>query len=485
MTGRCQMTMRSTVLLFAFLVSAHADTLTLRNGMYVTGNWIGSDATQIFFQVNKQIRPYSRSEVLMVTFDSGTPPPPVKKEPGDPVTIGQTIDQVEANLGKPAEQFNISTKKIYIYDVPPVKITFRDGKVVDSAKPPAATAGPDQLPPVKAAAASTGSDQSPAVNVNTTVVTRLVPPLSGGVCNIPIAQETAFLTTDMGVWFFVSLSVLRKGEKGRIEWRNPSGTVMRITEIDGLNRTYLCQSDSLPLAGQPASFTPGEWEVRLYWGDQSVASLPFRVSIPPAGALELKGSTVLPLATALVPYYYRFTLAGGTPPYRWSGGDPASGLTLSADGVLSGSPARQGSLRIPLKVQDSAGNSLTRAVGVGVLRRPDVRAGSAVLTTSPAQADLCRNSTAMRDFRTTESRIWLVFAVQGEKANQNGQVQWLNPAGDVAWRDTFRSTKDGDECRQTSLPPAQIKDLEPGAWRVRLLWEWGEVFSLPFTLTTP
>jgi hypothetical protein len=69
------MTPRAAVLLFVVFVSAHADTLTLRNGPPVTGTWLGIDAAQIKFQVNDQIRIYLRSDVLGGTFGDVAPPP--------------------------------------------------------------------------------------------------------------------------------------------------------------------------------------------------------------------------------------------------------------------------------------------------------------------------------------------------------------------------------------------------------------------------
>ena len=128
----------STILFFALLGSAHADTLSLRNGTSVTGSWLGGDAGQITFLVNNQVRTYPRSDVSEVTFgpeptaslplaQPPQPPPASSKE----LKPGQTIDQVEATLGKPAQVFNVSGKRIYVYKDPAVKVTFQDGKLVD------------------------------------------------------------------------------------------------------------------------------------------------------------------------------------------------------------------------------------------------------------------------------------------------------------------------------------------------------------------
>jgi hypothetical protein len=75
---------------------------------------------------------YSRSDVLELTLGGATssvaatvtsPPTTIKQ--------GDTFDQVEAALGEPAQRFILGAKEIYIYDVPPMRIVFRDGKVID------------------------------------------------------------------------------------------------------------------------------------------------------------------------------------------------------------------------------------------------------------------------------------------------------------------------------------------------------------------
>jgi len=57
--------------------------------------------------------------------------PPLIPEQG-PLKNGMTIDQVEAELGKPARSFEAANHgMIYIYKNPTMKITFKDGKAVD------------------------------------------------------------------------------------------------------------------------------------------------------------------------------------------------------------------------------------------------------------------------------------------------------------------------------------------------------------------
>ncbi|HEV2719445.1 MAG TPA: Ig domain-containing protein [Thermoanaerobaculia bacterium] len=79
---------------------------------------------------------------------------------------------------------------------------------------------------------------------------------------------------------------------------------------------------------------------------------------PPTGFVILPPSTLLPLATTAVPYKQVFTAKGGTPPYRFEvvvAQALPPGLHLSADGVLSGTPSKQGRFNFSVTAHDSAG----------------------------------------------------------------------------------------------------------------------------------
>ncbi len=71
----------------------------------------------------------------------------------------------------------------------------------------------------------------------------------------------------------------------------------------------------------------------------------------------LLGESTLPTGTAGTPYTALFTASGGTPPYqfrKYAGQIPA-GLTLSADGTLSGTPTARGSGTFIVQVSDANG----------------------------------------------------------------------------------------------------------------------------------
>jgi hypothetical protein len=77
------MTIRSIALLILLGVSAHADTLILRNGKRVTGRWWATDGKVISFLVNNRLEWYSQSDVVEVVFGdeppANAPPAPQKR----------------------------------------------------------------------------------------------------------------------------------------------------------------------------------------------------------------------------------------------------------------------------------------------------------------------------------------------------------------------------------------------------------------------
>ena len=105
--------MKRSILFLCLLV--RADTLSLRNGTSVSGNWVSIDSREISFTVNGEVRSYPRADVWRVTFGEAK------------VKLGQTIDEVKTALGQPKYVINNEAKTIYVYA--DTKIAFIDGKV--------------------------------------------------------------------------------------------------------------------------------------------------------------------------------------------------------------------------------------------------------------------------------------------------------------------------------------------------------------------
>ena len=91
---------------------------------------MGMDLGQVRFQVNGQVVTYRRSEVSEIALNRAKVP---TSDNRPLIRPGETIEEVEAVLGKPQELFDMGAKKVYLYDNPARKVTFRDGKVVEGA----------------------------------------------------------------------------------------------------------------------------------------------------------------------------------------------------------------------------------------------------------------------------------------------------------------------------------------------------------------
>ncbi len=96
-----------------------------------------------------------------------------------------------------------------------------------------------------------------------------------------------------------------------------------------------------------------------------------------AFSLRVTAPTVtLDVATAVLPtgvagrdYRAQLIAVGGTLPYEWASldADLPPGLSLQADGVLSGAPGAPGNLRLSVRVRDSVGNTATKELSLNVI----------------------------------------------------------------------------------------------------------------------
>ncbi|MGA9768516.1 MAG: putative Ig domain-containing protein [Blastocatellia bacterium] len=137
---------------------------------------------------------------------------------------------------------------------------------------------------------------------------------------------------------------------------------------DGLQMT-----EAGVISGKPT--TPGEdisFDVRLL--DQSGQNLTktFSIDIDPAPQLTILSQNPLPLAAVGVPYRNELKATSGTAPYEWDKkkkkktGQYPDGVTLSPDGVLSGTPTAQGVSNFTIRVTDSNGKKATKALAIEV-----------------------------------------------------------------------------------------------------------------------
>jgi hypothetical protein len=334
------------------------------------------------------------------------------------------------------------------------------------------------------AAAPQAAEQAIGIQLTGARLVRTPPPGLIGP-RVIVDTETEFLTTDPGAWYVVTYTGGHKDDKLRAEWRNPLGTVIQrddFTQLREGSPTRLVWR--LLIAGAPASFTPGEWQARLFWNDRGIATGAFKISVPPESTVSIANRTLLPQGTLTAPYRLQLTARGGTAPYRWTASKALpAGLTLSETGTISGTPQRRGSFRAILEARDSAGNPVARTFGmaVGPAAANGVQAATRNLLKSGGP-NACSQTGSQTDFSAADSIVVLAATLEAPRGRE-GRIEWLNPRGEVFQVNRVAKTAERQECIVKALPLAGHKAAqEPGDWRVRLFWADAEVFTLKFTV---
>ena len=104
----------------------------------------------------------------------------------------------------------------------------------------------------------------------------------------------------------------------------------------------------------------------------------------------------LPTALQSVEYTQALSARGGTAPYTFTldAGTLPTGMTLSAEGALSGTPSATGSFEVTIRATDALGFSGTRAYALTVIARPDPTRDPEVRGLLEAQAEATRRFAA-------------------------------------------------------------------------------------------
>jgi hypothetical protein len=101
------------------------------------------------------------------------------------------------------------------------------------------------------------------------------------------------------------------------------------------------------------------------------AAVSLTVSQPTAGGPKITGPASLPEGTVGIAYSQTFTATGGTGQLTWSMvSSSTKDLTLSASGVLSGTPQTAGTFQLTVQVKDSASEPVTDSRTLSVTVNP-------------------------------------------------------------------------------------------------------------------
>jgi len=130
------------------------------------------------------------------------------------------------------------------------------------------------------------------------------------------------------------------------------------TLVSGNLPTGLSMPASGLISGTPTQQTTASFTVQAKDANAVTAQMSYTLSVNPGAGLTL-GPASLPQATLGAPYSAQLTASGGATPYTFTlvSGNLPTGLTLSAGGLISGTPTQQAVANFSVQAKDA--NSLT------------------------------------------------------------------------------------------------------------------------------
>jgi hypothetical protein len=125
----------------------------------------------------------------------------------------------------------------------------------------------------------------------------------------------------------------------------------------------LSLSSSGVISGTPT--LAGTYYVAVQVTDSAGATATSTITINVGVALAISTTSIT--ATTLIDFTYALKATGGVSPYTWTAiGSLPAGLTMTADGVMSGAVAAEGTYTFAVQVKDAAGTIVTGNITVTV-----------------------------------------------------------------------------------------------------------------------
>jgi len=131
-------------------------------------------------------------------------------------------------------------------------------------------------------------------------------------------------------------------------------------------------SDAGVISGTPTSAGELTFEARATDQSNQTISISLSIDINPPPELTILSPTGLPVAAVGVPYHYELKASAGVAPYTWvkkkkkKFGALPDGLSISSDGIISGTPTTQGVSDFTVVVSDANGKQAAKPVTLEV-----------------------------------------------------------------------------------------------------------------------
>src|SRR6266851_2568237 len=200
----------------------------------------------------------------------------------------------------------------------------------------------------------------------------------------------------------------------------------------------LSSSGILSGTGTAAGSANVIFTVRDSIADSISRAIAVAVTAASAAPLTITSTASLPSATVRSPYNFSATATGGVPPYTWSvpTGGLTSGLTLSAAGILSGTPTTAGSTTPSLLVTDSTGATASAPVHITINPSPAINASPAMTcVATPATVSQETNVTIVATAgKSGGSSLAYSFTTTAGTITSSGKVATLRTTGLTAGR---------------------------------------------------
>jgi hypothetical protein len=191
--------------------------------------------------------------------------------------------------------------------------------------------------------------------------------------NAMTITTTTLPTAVVGTAYSQTLAVL--GGAPTYSWAVTAGTLPAGLGLDGATGVI---SGTPTLAGT-SNFTVTVTDSSV---PAATASKALSIVVNPLGSPLTITTTTVPAATFGTAYSQTLAASGGTPTYTWSlsAGALPRGVTLSAAGVLSGTPLANGTFNITVMVTDSAvpANTATQALTLTVNISASILSGKTI-----------------------------------------------------------------------------------------------------------